>query len=106
MSYETIKYEKKDTFCVITLNRPKSLNALSAKMWQELDQALDQTAKDDDVRAFIFTGAPRPDGRPCFCAGLDLKEAAGYTVEGHIPTPTPLNTPSPRRRSSVCNSCS
>jgi enoyl-CoA hydratase len=95
MAYETIKYEKEDTFCVITLNRPKSLNALSVKMWQELDNVLEEIAKDDDIRAFIFTGAPRPDGRPCFCAGLDLKEAAGYTVEGHISTPTPLNTPSP-----------
>jgi len=93
--YGDIKFEKKGTYCLITLNRPKSLNALSVRMWQDLDNALSEIETDDEIRAFIFTGAPRPDGRPCFCAGLDLKEAAEYTVEGHIPVPTPLNTPSP-----------
>jgi enoyl-CoA hydratase/carnithine racemase len=80
--YETIKYEKEDGYAVITLNRPKSLNALSIKMWQELNHALDMVDNDDDIRAFIFTGSPRPDGRPCFCAGADLKEMAGFTSDG------------------------
>jgi len=86
MSYETILYEKEDGFCVITLNRPKSLNALNVQMWKDLDSALDEIMKDDEIKAFIFTGAPRPDGRPCFCAGADLKEMAGFTVEGRVPT--------------------
>ena len=72
--YETIKYEKEDGFCVITLNRPKSLNALNVKMWSELDHVLNVVDNDDEIKAFIFTGAPRPDGRPCFCTGADIKE--------------------------------
>lgn len=76
MEYETIKYEKEAGYCLITLNRPERLNALSTKMFQELDMAVDEIAKDDEIKVFIFTGAPRPDGRPCFCAGMDLKEAA------------------------------
>jgi enoyl-CoA hydratase len=76
MKYETIKYEKEDGFCVITLNRPKALNALNWKMEKELDDAYDEIMKDDGIKVFIFTGAPRPDGRPCFSAGGDLKEFA------------------------------
>lgn len=84
MAYETIKYEKEEGFCVITLNRPKALNALNVKMWQELDSAMDEITRDDEIRAFIFTGAPRPDGRPCFCAGADLKEMAGFQADGSL----------------------
>ena len=84
MSYETIKYEKEDGFCVITLNRPKSLNALSVKMWTELDHAVELIGNDDDIKAFIFTGAPRPDGRPCFCAGGDIKEMASFMSGGQF----------------------
>jgi enoyl-CoA hydratase/carnithine racemase len=83
--YETIKYEKEDGFCVITLNRPKSLNALNIKMWGELNSALNEIDNDDEIKAFIFTGTPRPDGRPCFCAGADLKEMAGFTSGGGLP---------------------
>ena len=82
MPYETIKYEKGDGFCVITLNRPERLNALSLQMWQDLDSALAEIMKDHEIKAFIFTGAPRPDGRPCFCAGADLKEMVGTPAEG------------------------
>jgi len=84
MAYETIKYEKEEGFCVITLNRPQALNALNVKMWQELDSAMDEITGDDEIRAFIFTGAPRPDGRPCFCAGADLKEMAGFQADGSM----------------------
>ena len=87
MSYETIKFEKEDGFCVITLNRPKSLNALNVKMWSELDQVLDIIDNDDGIKAFIFTGAPRSDGRPCFCAGADVKEMAGFMSGGQFATP-------------------
>jgi enoyl-CoA hydratase len=95
MEYETIKFEKEDHYCIVTLNRPKSLNALNIKMWSELDNVLDVIDNDPEIKAFIFTGAPRPDGRPCFCAGLDLKEAAGYTVGGQLPiTPSTPSGPS------------
>ena len=82
MEYETIKYEKEDGFVLVTLNRPKSLNALNVKMWNELDQARQQFEADQESKVIVFTGAPRPDGRPCFCAGADLKEMAGFQSEG------------------------
>jgi len=80
--FETIKFTKEEGFATITLNRPKSLNALNVKMWSELGQAIDMVDNDDDIRAYIFTGASRPDGRPCFCAGADLKEMSGFTSGG------------------------
>lgn len=77
MEFETLKYEKEAGYCLITLNRPERLNAMNSKMFQEIDQAIEAVNNDDDIKVFIFTGSPRLDGRPCFCAGLDLKEAAG-----------------------------
>ena len=76
MSYQAIKFEKEEGFCVVTLNRPEALNSLNRQMSQELSDAVGEIMDDDEVKVFIFTGAPRPDGRPCFCAGLDLREAA------------------------------
>jgi enoyl-CoA hydratase len=76
MKYDTIKYEKEGGFCVITMNRPEALNALNWQMETELDDAYEEVMKDDEIKVFIYTGAPRPDGRPCFCAGGDLKEYA------------------------------
>ena len=82
MAYETLLFEKRDGFCVITLNRPKSLNAINVKMWGEISQVVDAIDSDDEIKAFVFTGTPRTDGRPCFCAGADLKEMAGFTSGG------------------------
>ena len=73
MAYENIKYEKEDGIAIITLNRPKALNALSFPLAKEFEDALADIEKDDNVQVLIVTGGPRADGRPCFCAGGDLK---------------------------------
>lgn len=75
MNYETFLYEKEDNIGIITLNRPQRLNAINLTMIRELSQVLDEIMQDDEVRVIIFTGASRPDGRPCFSAGGDLKES-------------------------------
>lgn len=74
MKYETIKYEKEDGFVVVTLNRPERLNAMNHQLIQEYSHAHREILKDKEVSAWIITGAPRPDGRPCFSAGADLKD--------------------------------
>ncbi len=76
--YKTLKYEKdkEGGYVLITLNRPEALNAQNMQMKKELQWALHEVMKDPDVKVYIFTGAPRADGRPCFCAGMDLKEMA------------------------------
>jgi enoyl-CoA hydratase len=75
MNLETIIYEKDDSIALITLNRPKSLNALSRQLLKELIEVLTEIEEDDTLGAVVITGAPRPDGRPCFSPGVDLKEA-------------------------------
>src|SRR3954462_12030249 len=71
MAYETIKYEVAEQILTITLNRPDKLNAFNGTMQQELIDAFDAADKDDDIRAFIVTGAGRG-----FCAGADLSSGA------------------------------
>ena len=55
----------------LTLNRPASLNALSAELMQALEDAFEAAAGDDDVRVVVLRGAGR-----AFCAGYDLKQDA------------------------------
>ena len=77
MDFETLEYEKRDHgVAVLRLNRPKRLNTISGRVLEELDELLPRIEADDDVRAFVVCGAPRPDGRPCFSAGFDLKSVA------------------------------
>jgi enoyl-CoA hydratase/carnithine racemase len=82
MGQETLRYEKlEDGIARITLNRPRRLNAINRIVLEELDALLDEIERDDAVRVFLLTGAPRADGRPCFSAGFDLKSVA----EGILP---------------------
>src|SRR5258708_3006168 len=81
MTYEQIKYETRDGILTITLNRPDNLNAFTAKILSELLDAMDRAARDDDVRAVVFTGAGRG-----FCAGADLSGGANtFNAENRGP---------------------
>jgi enoyl-CoA hydratase len=59
----------------VTLDRPDAANALSPALFVELDDAVRRIESDDDIRVWMLTGAPRPDGCPWFSAGADLKAA-------------------------------
>jgi enoyl-CoA hydratase len=69
MAYKNIIYEVEKPVATITLNRPKSLNALTQPLWTELKDALLKAEADDDVRAVVLAGAGRS-----FCVGYDLTE--------------------------------
>ncbi len=70
MSYETILFEQEGDIATITINRPKSLNALNSQVLQELAAALDDIAGNEDIRVLILTGA----GEKAFVAGADIGE--------------------------------
>ncbi len=69
MSESVVLVEKSEGVATVTLNRPKSLNALSSKLRQGLADTFEALAGDEDTRVVILTGAGR-----AFCAGVDLKE--------------------------------
>ncbi|MAJ61760.1 MAG: enoyl-CoA hydratase [bacterium TMED88] len=77
MSHEVLRVEAEGPVVRLTLNRPDSMNALSANLRDALGKAFRALQEDDSVRAVVLTGSGR-----AFCAGYDLKElAAGATGE-------------------------
>ena len=76
MDFEQIKYEVADGAATITLNRPKSLNAMTVKMLNEWHEAVKLAVADPDIRSIVITGEGR-----AFCAGLDLKEMQERNVD-------------------------
>jgi len=73
---ENVLYEKKDGIAYVTLNRPKVLNALNQRTWQDLRAAFEDARDDATVRGIILTGA----GDKAFVAGADISEIAHITA--------------------------
>ena len=75
---KNIKYDimgKCENVGVITLNRPKELNALDTETLNEFKELLKEIEKDLKVRCVVLTGEGR-----AFCAGGDIREEVGKTV--------------------------
>ncbi len=75
MAYETIERTQKDELCLITINRPKALNALNQQVLADLADALGQFEKDETGKVCVITGA----GEKAFVAGADIAEMADLT---------------------------
>ncbi|MEA1081177.1 enoyl-CoA hydratase [Marinobacter qingdaonensis] len=71
---ETIFVERRDRVGLITLHRPKSLNALNRQLAREVLEALKAFDADDNVGAIVITGSAR-----AFAAGADIEEMANLT---------------------------
>src|SRR5258706_8969549 len=76
LTLENVLYEKKGAVAYITLNRPKVLNALNQRTWEELRSAFEDARDDAEVRGIIVTGA----GDKAFAAGGDIRELAKTTA--------------------------
>ena len=73
---DTIIFEQSGKVGKITLNRPRSLNAVNGQMIAELADLFASLAQNDGVNVIMITGQAREDGKGCFSAGADLKEIA------------------------------
>ncbi len=71
---EFIKYEEDGNISILTINRPKALNALNSKVLEELDTTL-ESIDTSKIRALIITG----EGEKSFVAGADIAEMSSLT---------------------------
>lgn len=68
--------EKESNIAVVTINRPKALNALNSEVLRELNESLEQIKKDEEIYVVVLTGA----GEKAFAAGADIAEMKGMSV--------------------------
>lgn len=65
--FESLDYKVDGHVAIVTLNRPKSLNALNAGLRRSVLKVCAEVARDDNVRAVVFTGSGKG-----FCSGADV----------------------------------
>ncbi len=78
MTFDNLLIERDAAVAVVTINRPKVLNALNAATLDELARLFRDLQRDDGVRVVIVTGA----GEKSFVAGADINEIAVLTPIG------------------------
>src|SRR5437773_608535 len=81
MSFDNLLLERDgpgDRVALVTINRPKVLNALNSQTIDDLRRAMLDLQRDDEVRAIVVTGA----GEKSFVAGADINELAVQTPTG------------------------
>jgi enoyl-CoA hydratase/carnithine racemase len=76
LTLENVFYETKGAIACVTLNRPKVMNALSKRTWEDLRVAFENARDDAAVRGVILTGA----GDKAFIAGADIGELTHATA--------------------------
>jgi enoyl-CoA hydratase len=76
MVFDNLLIERDGAVAIVTINRPKVLNALNAQTLAEIETAMRTLGADPDVRAIVITGA----GEKAFVAGADINELAALTA--------------------------
>lgn len=74
-NYQYILVDRDERVGIVTLNRPKELNALNTHLVGELAAALEEFDRDNEIRCIVITGA----GEKAFAAGADIKEMSDKT---------------------------
>lgn len=77
MKFETIIFEYKEKYAILTMNRPQAMNALNHQTLREMNEALDDLEAQRDVRGLIIIGAGKS-----FVAGADIPEIPVGDAEG------------------------
>ena len=75
MSFDNLLLDRDGAIVVVTINRPKVLNALNSQTIDELRRAMLECKGDEQVRAIVLTGS----GEKAFVAGADINELAVQT---------------------------
>ena len=79
MELSNVILEKDGKIAIVTINRPKALNALNSETLMEIDSVIGEIEKDDEILAVVLTGA----GEKAFVAGADISEMKDMsTVQG------------------------
>jgi len=78
MAFDNLLIERDEATAIVTINRPKVLNALNTQTLDELRRAILEIKQDEGVRVVIVTGA----GEKSFVAGADINELAVQTPTG------------------------
>ena len=78
MPFDNLLVERDGAVAVVTINRPRVLNALNTQTLDELRRVVLDLKQDDGVRAIIVTGA----GDKAFVAGADINELAVLSPAG------------------------
>lgn len=99
MNYETIRVAKQDKVGIITMDVPKTLNAVDYTGVTELQMAMDSMIADDEIRVIVLTGA----GRKAFISGGDIAvelamdgmESYQWSLVGHQLASTIEDSPKP-----------
>ena len=77
LDFKDILYEKKDWVAKITINRPEAFNSFTQVTISELQEALVDATRDDNVAVIVLTAA----GTKAFCTGADLKEFSSTHIK-------------------------
>jgi len=76
MEYEILQIKKNEGIALVTISRPKAMNALNTHFFEEMDQAVASFREDSELRAIIITGEGK-----AFVAGADIAEMQYKTSE-------------------------
>lgn len=76
MEYKILKIEIKEDIAFVTINRPKAMNALNTKFFNEMDAAIAEISEKENVKVMIITGEGK-----AFVAGADISEMVDMTPE-------------------------
>src|SRR5579862_1502691 len=77
MDYSNLRLDRRPPLAVVTLDRPKALNALNTATLGELEAAFEELAADIAVRVVLLRGT----GGRAFAAGADIRELAALNAE-------------------------
>jgi enoyl-CoA hydratase len=72
-SFAHVNVDDQDGVRIVTINRPKALNALNQTVLEELQQVCEETARNTDIGVVVLTGA----GEKAFVAGADISHMSG-----------------------------